>query len=243
MAMADKILLFDLPSKDDGCSCWSLNTWKIRLALNYKGIDYETQWVEYPDIEPLLKPLGLEPQQDQIKPYTLPAIRTPDGQHFMNSRVIIAELERRYPELPLYPDNPVTKKAHAVTGPVLKTLWGVILPQIHRKVLNTASAGYFWDTRKEVFGMSLDTLEAAQGGSQAWERSRPKFEKVAEALRETDGPFFLGTTVSFADFILVGFLHFLKRAAGDEEFRRVEEWPEIVALYQACAKWLQRDSY
>jgi hypothetical protein len=28
-----------------------------RLLLNYKGIDYETKWLEYPDIEPTLKEL------------------------------------------------------------------------------------------------------------------------------------------------------------------------------------------
>jgi hypothetical protein len=28
---------------------------------------------------------------------------------------------------------------------------------------------------------------------------------------------------------------------GDEEFKRIEAWPEVVALYEACGKWLQND--
>jgi hypothetical protein len=28
-----------------------------RLILNYKGIEYDTEWVEYPDVEPRLRSL------------------------------------------------------------------------------------------------------------------------------------------------------------------------------------------
>lgn len=50
--------------------------------------------------------------------------------------------------------------------------------------------------------------------------------------------------VSYADFVFVGFLHFLRRTVGDEKFRRVGEWePELMVLYKACEEWLQRDSY
>jgi len=50
------IILYDLPSKDP-CGCWSLNPWKTRMALNYKGVDYNTEWVEYPDIASKFKEL------------------------------------------------------------------------------------------------------------------------------------------------------------------------------------------
>lgn len=49
--------------------------------------------------------------------------------------------------------------------------------------------------------------------------------------------------MSYADFVIVGMLHFLKRAVGDKEFERLNEWPEVVALHKACAKWLERDGY
>lgn len=48
--MSGSLVLFDLPSKDR-CHCWSLNPWKTRLLFNYKGLDYTTEWVEYPDIK------------------------------------------------------------------------------------------------------------------------------------------------------------------------------------------------
>lgn len=46
--------------------------------------------------------------------------------------------------------------------------------------------------------MSLDELEAKQGGEQAWEKSKPGFAEIAEALREIDGPFYLGETGELA---------------------------------------------
>lgn len=70
-----QIILFDLPSKDR-CA-WSLNPWKsksrdflsnmkyqayqflARLALNFKGIDYKTEWLEYPDIAAKFKSLSV----------------------------------------------------------------------------------------------------------------------------------------------------------------------------------------
>lgn len=69
--MMSKAILFDLPTKAPR-KAWSLNPWKCtatlsctaklnadyplaRLVLNYKGIDYETEWTAYPDIAPKFK--------------------------------------------------------------------------------------------------------------------------------------------------------------------------------------------
>lgn len=71
MRMTSKVILYDLPSKGR-CACWSLNPWKsiavfasmqesilmllvARLALNFKGVPYETKWLEYPDVAPTFK--------------------------------------------------------------------------------------------------------------------------------------------------------------------------------------------
>ncbi|KAF4617880.1 hypothetical protein D9613_006292 [Agrocybe pediades] len=74
------ITFYDIPS--DCVGAWSSNTWKTRFCLNYKGIPYNTVWVEYPDIEELSKKLGLKPTGkafwDASKDYySLPAIHDP----------------------------------------------------------------------------------------------------------------------------------------------------------------------
>ncbi|KAH7153819.1 hypothetical protein DER46DRAFT_611994 [Fusarium sp. MPI-SDFR-AT-0072] len=46
----NEITFFDIPSRSPQV-CWSMNTWRTRLLLNYKGLDYKTEWLEYPEIK------------------------------------------------------------------------------------------------------------------------------------------------------------------------------------------------
>ncbi|KAL9947641.1 hypothetical protein ACHAP6_007060 [Verticillium nonalfalfae] len=200
--MSDKVILYDLPSKDNGNGCWSLNPWKTRLALNYKQIPYTTTWIQYPDIEPTFKGLGLAPQPEEIKPYTVPAVVFPDGKAVMNSRLIIDELEKRYPERPLRVDDPATEKVQALVRETMGPLTGVLIPNVATKCLTDASRPYFEETRRGMFGMTLEEVRRTQGGDESWENARPVFAKAAALLRETEGPFFLGETGELLHFVL-----------------------------------------
>jgi len=97
-----QIILFDLPSKDR-CACWSYNPWKIRLALNFKGIDYKTEWLEYPDIAAKFKSFGIPPNKKGAE-YTIPAVRLADGTYLMDSLQIAGALEMVYPTPSLHLD-------------------------------------------------------------------------------------------------------------------------------------------
>ncbi|KAI9150089.1 glutathione s-transferase [Paramyrothecium foliicola] len=242
-----RLILYDIPSKDQGCTTWSYNVWRTRLALNYKGIDYETVWVEYPDIEPLMKSFGLSPNKDPETPWTLPAVRFPDGTYVMNSKLIAPELEKRYPA-PEFPslrlDSKIAGRSLGLVVPIFDPIVGVLIPRVPRLLLNDRSAEFFYRTRKEDLSMTLDEFEEKHGGEQAWEKSQPGWEKLAEALREEPGPFLLGDTVTYEDFLPVGILYFIKRLIGDEEYeQRTQKWPEIEHFYSAYSKWLKRNSY
>lgn len=50
------ITLYDLDCKGRR-ACWSPNTWKIRYVLNLKNLDYDTIWLELPDIGPTMQTL------------------------------------------------------------------------------------------------------------------------------------------------------------------------------------------
>ncbi|KAI0014877.1 hypothetical protein F4780DRAFT_151175 [Xylariomycetidae sp. FL0641] len=49
----DEIVLFDLASKPP-CRTWSYNPWKARFVINFKGLKYKTEWLQYPDLKPRL---------------------------------------------------------------------------------------------------------------------------------------------------------------------------------------------
>jgi hypothetical protein len=78
-----------------------------RLNLNYKRIPYKTVWVEYADIQHLLKDSGASPtdkRPDGTDRYTLPAIQDPaTGQVITESFAIAQYLEKKYPDRPVIP--------------------------------------------------------------------------------------------------------------------------------------------
>lgn len=76
--MTSQVILYDLPSQQG--TSWSLNPWKskqyntlpsvvlmttARMILNYKDIDYKTEWIEYPDLAPTFKSLYVDFIQHQ----------------------------------------------------------------------------------------------------------------------------------------------------------------------------------
>jgi len=73
-------------------------------TLNLKGIPYKTEWVEYPDIEPICKKLGIAPtykNADGSDRYTIPAIHDPSTGVYISDSVLIAEyLDKTYPYTP-----------------------------------------------------------------------------------------------------------------------------------------------
>ncbi|KAF9876567.1 glutathione s-transferase [Colletotrichum karsti] len=236
--MPEQLILFDIPDKNG--VTWSLNPWKARLALNYKGIDYKTEWLEYPDIEPRLKPTGLEGDPEQIKPYTCPAVQFPDGTYVMNSKKIIKRLEEEYPEKPLNADSELTQAVLDVASPLFDALAPMLLHAVQSKLLSERSAKYFWDTRKEFLNMTLPEFEEKYGGEKAWERAKKPLDESAALLNKTEGPFFHGQDVSYADFIFVGFLDFAKKCDEDIYARIIQASNSFDVLYKACGPWLKR---
>ncbi|KAK6213873.1 hypothetical protein QIS74_09875 [Colletotrichum tabaci] len=236
--MSGQLILFDIPDRNG--TCWSLNPWKTRLALNYKGINYKTEWLEYPDIEPRLAPTGLEGDPSQIAPFTCPTVQFPDGTYVMNSAKIIKRIEADYPEPSLHADSEVLQQMYDLLSETFDALGPVFLPIAPRDILSKESAEYFWETRAARFGMTLDKLEETQGGEPAWAKAKASLEKTAALLDKTEGPFFLGDKFSYIDCVYVGFLFFARRFGEDNYQRIIRHSESFDKLYKACEKWLQR---
>ncbi|KAF8878316.1 hypothetical protein BD779DRAFT_1613060 [Infundibulicybe gibba] len=163
MSSASVITFYDIPSTMPG-NAWSPNTWKTRFSLNFKGLAYKTEWVEYPDIEPLCKKLGAAPTE--TKPtgephYTLPVIFDPRTKRAISDSVVIAKyLDEQYPETPkLFPKGTHALQ-HAFMDAYVQTLdslWGFALPQACIR-LGPGSEPYFRRTREKSFGMKMEAL-------------------------------------------------------------------------------------
>ncbi|KAL5611667.1 hypothetical protein BROUX41_000753 [Berkeleyomyces rouxiae] len=244
--MAEKLIFFDLPTKAPQKG-WSLNPWRTRLILNYKGIDYGTEWVEYPDIKsrleghvtPFTGPPYLEPT------YTIPAVKFPDGSYMIDSLQIADEIERRYPSHPLQLDAPVLSRLKPLVDQICGALMPIFIPAIPQVYLGPESVDYWNRTRTQICGGVTPTeLGKAHGGAKAWAAAAPHIASVTELFKETDGPFFLGAQVSYADFVWVSLLIFFK-GLGDEEWRELlkasgDAGPHERIL-EACKEWTARD--
>lgn len=190
-----------------------------------------------------MKSLGLAPNEEGAA-YTIPTIRLPDGKAVMDSRVIAAEIEKLYPSPSLHLDSPLLLQVEALNPKAMMApLRGVVMPKIPRNLLNPSSAEYFEETRAKRFGCPLEELEKKTPEDEAWKDAEPSIHELGSLLRKQGGPFFLGGTVSYADFVVVGALHFL-RSIEERLFERVISIePCLKTLYDACGGYLERKSH
>jgi glutathione S-transferase len=103
MSSDNKITFYDIASKPPSRT-FAPNPWKTRFALNYKGLPYQTQWVDMPDITALRENLGVPANRTlpNGKPFhTLPVINDPSTGKLLGDTFEIAlYLDSAYPEAP-----------------------------------------------------------------------------------------------------------------------------------------------
>ena len=246
--MSQEIVLFDLPSQDP-CRSWSLNPWKTRLLLNYKGIPYKTTWLEYPDIAPRFQSLGVPAHKPgaSYADHTVPAVKLPDGRYVMESEAIAQELDKLFPEPSLPLDLDLVREVQGFVGDTVYKAARLTLPRVARDIIRAGSSEYFNRTKGERLGgvgTSLDQIEKELNLDEAWKTVEPGLRKIGDLLRANDqGPFLLGQTVSYADFVIVGLLHFFRRVGEDVYQRAVAVEPLLAELYEASKPWLVRDDH
>ncbi|KAI0456260.1 putative glutathione S-transferase [Xylaria acuta] len=236
-----KIILFDLPSKEPNHS-WSLNTWKTRLVLNYKGLDYETEWLEYPEIKPRLQPHFPDNEE-----FTVPTIKLPDGTYIMDSLVIANELEKQHPEPSLHLDEAYRLQYIDHLRQAFVHMRPVFILGVPNKLLKEVNHDYWHRTRETQVGMPLEQFVQENGGDKVWKEAAPHLQGITAMLKENNkGPFFLGDTISYVDFTHAGFL-IMFRALGDDVWQPLLEAmgdPELhLKFLEALKPWTERDNY
>lgn len=244
------VIFYDIPSSKGP---WSPNTWKVRLALNYKKIAYKTHWLTYPEIEPYFKSIGAPStgtRPDTGAPlYTCPALSV-DGKIVVDSDAILEYLDAAFPFTPrLFP--PGTRALQAAfgelfSGSAFKASAQVLLPGVP-EILEDAGAEYFRATRLAWYGSPLS--EWAPLGSQLrgekWKATEEGWAKIAAvyAKREGGGPFLTGAQPVAADLLTLSTLAFFEKAVPTEEFTRLLGVQDGVwgKLWEAGKGYLQED--
>ncbi|KAF2726334.1 hypothetical protein K431DRAFT_214246 [Polychaeton citri CBS 116435] len=241
-----ELVFYDLPSSKP-CATWSLNTWKIRMILNYKAIPYKTEWLEALDIEPKFKKLGIKPHVGYWKNYTVPAVLLPDGTAIMDSMPIAEKLETLYPEPSLHLDTGVPQKIQEVAVDTLAPwLLPIFIPLTPHLLSSNTSREHFEQERARIFGMSMQDFAKEKGGEAGWEAAQPVLKKFAEELNRhkvDEGPFVLGSEVSYADFIAAGMFEWMRKIDAKYYGMFMEIDSSLKRLHEACKPWMERDDH
>lgn len=167
----------------------------------------------------------------------------------MDSMQIAKHIEESHPTPSLHLDSPYlaeVMKRIAGLQELGTGLRGVFLPMVPGRLLNEKSVSYWMETRTKDYG-SLEKLAEDSKTSKVWESSAHNAQHVTNMLKENNtGPFFMGDTVSYADFCWAGYLLFWKRIGEDvfEKLMGITGDKQVhLDFLKAVEPWSKRDDH
>ena len=181
--------------------------YRVRIALNLKGIDFETAPVH------LVKDGGHNklPEFRAINPQMrVPALVTADGEVLIQSLAIIEYLEETHPQPPLLPKDPIARAR-------VRALAELIACDIH-PLNNTSPLRYL-----------KNNMNQEQSAIDTWYHHWiiTGFEALEQLV--APGPYCCGSEVTMADVCLVPQVNNARRLKVP-----LERFPKIVGIDRAC---------
>ncbi|KAK0452720.1 uncharacterized protein EV420DRAFT_1700728 [Desarmillaria tabescens] len=211
--MSTPTTLYDIPSIASG-KAWSPSVWKARYVLNYKGLPYQTEWVEYPDIEPLYGKIRVKShitKPDGVTPYyTLPVLHDAStGAVISDSAEIVRYLDKTYPDTPtIIPSG--TDAFHYAFNEALENNFSALW---HK--------GFFRDTKEKNTFKGRTFKEVAPKGA---DKEREKID----AWMKEDDKYFMGDIISYVDFTISAWLLWIPIVYGADS----KEWKDILTWHK-----------
>ncbi|KAF5348509.1 hypothetical protein D9756_009568 [Leucocoprinus leucothites] len=227
------ITLYDLAAKDP-IKCWSPNPWKVRYVLNLKKLPYRTVYVDFEDIDRVVREAGAPPSRHNAdgKPmYTIPSIvDDATGAAVTDSYKIAEYLDKQYPDTP---------KAFPVGTEALQAAYyryyndnnmqfGLLLvPSIPNILSKEASLEFYHRTRAAMFGKPVDQIRpVGEELEKLWEKLYALYDTLEGWYAKSSGSFLVGDTPSFGDFALAGNLQIAKIVWGEDS----EDWKKFSTM-------------
>jgi glutathione S-transferase len=207
-------------------------------VLNFKGISYQTVWVEGSKIESVCKRIGANPtsrNSDGSPCYTVPVIHDPNTDRIVSDSAVIAEyLDITYPGTPaVFPDGSKALQMafqYAFRQATLMPLV-LILSMACMRVLDTENQLWYRKGREEWLGLKLEDM------SPPGEKRLGQFKDLENALAivgswydksdQSGGGFIMGDVMSYADITVCSWLMWAKKTLGEQS----EEWSRILSWH------------
>ena len=185
------MVLYDLVNRSK--THFSPNSWRVRMALAHKGLDFEVRDVLFGTIK------GISPEQK----LTIPTIDH-DGRLVTDSWAIVQYLDQAFPDTPrlIAPgtDGHVTQFfQYWVQTTVHAGIARLILLDLHNS-LEPSDQAYFRASREKMYKQTLEALQAGR------EERVDAFRKSLQPMRLSlgHGPFVSGEQPGYADYLAFG---------------------------------------
>jgi glutathione S-transferase len=191
------IQFFDLAGTDDNLR-FSPFCWRVRMALQHKGLPYETLLWRFSD-----KAKIAATGQGAV-----PVI-VDGGKMIHDSWTIANYLEDTYPEPPLFGSSAARGSALLLKFWAERTLHPLLVRILILDIfaaIRESDRPYFRETREKRFGVTLETL--AREPEKNIELLRAALDPARLTLAEQ--PFICGQAPAFADYILFGALQWAR---------------------------------
>ncbi|KXX76310.1 hypothetical protein MMYC01_205323 [Madurella mycetomatis] len=254
-AGSPRLVFYDVafapPYKENTCAP---NPWKARYALNFKRVEYSTQWVQMTEISKVRRGLGLPACRkfaDGSDFYTLPILTdSKTGSAVGDSFDIANYLQNTFPDAgagDLFPPQqlnfvcpgslgyvPLSERNDDVHADYAQFNSNVDMAfTLHAQLMGH---GMRWDPAYE------DAIKAEfmrRAGVTSWDdlgihgEARDKLKAslrdtlrdlAAMFQRDTAGPFMLGNQPSYADIIVGGWLRMMSKTLPEGEWNEVQTW-------------------
>ncbi len=189
---------------------WSTNSERVALALAHKGLEAESVWIDYSDRSPV----------EAVSGQGLVPVVEADGEVVFDSPRILAWLEERHPDPPLYPREDPRRAEVEVFVDWFNAVWKT------------------WPNAIEAeLGRPEPDERAIARHSASMSTALDRFERM---LAERD--YLMGDALGVADVIAFPFVKFaLRRDPDDDElFHRILDEHQSVAGRPRLSGWIER---
>lgn len=252
MTAEKPMIFYDIASREPRTT-FAANPWKTRLALNLKGVSYQTQWVEMPDITAVREKLGVPANRtlpDGTPYHTLPVIQDPStGELVGDSFEIALYLDKTYPDGPRLfrpattgltaaynarVDGVFTKHAGLCTQmpfdpAVMEAVGAMFASRMGGIKIKTGQQPDLQQGDLSSFEAALGELAKAYrhtGGTTDyfWRTGGTDQEQAQRPGRESVGPFLDGNEPVYSDLVLAAWLKMFEISMPAKDWQQVRNW-------------------
>ncbi|KAG2364270.1 hypothetical protein BDR07DRAFT_1482687 [Suillus spraguei] len=189
-----------------------------RYCLTFKGLPFQTVWLEFPEIKSFYEQHSLVPSTlhnlsgTRTPVCTHPVIMDPNTNRLIADSFAIAQyLDEQYPDTPKVLPNNTAALIH-------------IFQTAFFEAINDTIKEYYIRDREEQFGIPWEQFATPEKTEEQWNALRAACNTVDGWYGKSTSQFILGDTPCFADFTVAGLCNWIRYCHEDQEWEEMKSW-------------------